>query len=631
MIRSCGANVANQESTVDNAVENLGIRPAESLASTERALRDHGLFGTIALIALSVLTCLVGLHEGPPMGDHECINALAARNAMQSGDWLIPIVNDAPLIRKMPLGTWLIGASSIVTGHPRGAPPVTLFSARLPSALAGIGTALVTAWLGSMLFGRGRGLIAGFICAGCAATVYFSRNSQVDMVLTFFTTLAFACFWRGAMHEQPSRWFMAWFYVAFALAMMAKAPLPLATVGLSLFTYWFIATPFLAATSGATQSSDGNLYRWLRELARQVSRVRTLWLLPGVAVFVVIVGAWPGYVSTQVDNALALWRIEYLSRFTGELSDKARPAWYYLQHIFGLTMPFMLSIPEAVVAPFLGRYAAQRKGLAFAFTWALVATAFLSASEFKRPHYLLSVIPAYCLLLAPVIDRLFFGVINVKARGTRIACRVLPILLAIAGIVGGVLIRQKYPALLTTYVIAFLAVFLVWTAACWAHTRDQRLSSFALLNLGVPVLVLVMWPALGKGAGLNAEADALAVAIHDHGIEPDRSLYWIDGQPSFSIQFYHGVKIKRLVNEIEMAGIRQGRRDVSEEVYQEIVRQVQKRLSEDPPVYFIVSAGGFDLLSRRTDFTVHEVFRLNGFHEDAEDELVVFTRGTRGD
>lgn len=614
---------------MNNSVGSVSGISGGGPAPHELSSRDHGLFGLIALITMSVLTCLVGLHEGPPMGDHECINALAARNALQSGDWVIPMVNDAPLIRKMPLGVWLIAAASYRPGAAAGSVPVTLFSARLPSALAGIGTVLVTAWLGSMLFGRRGGLIAGFLYAGCAATVYYSRNAQVDMVLTFFTALAFACFWRGAIHEKPSRWFMAWFYIAFALAMMAKAPLPLATVGLSLFAYWFVTIPVLDASIGGQHPSDGFLRRWLHELVGRVSRLRTLWLLPGIAVFVIVVGIWPAYVSTQVDNALALWRIEYLSRFSGELSDKIRPAWYYLPIIFGLTLPFMLSIPEAVVALFLPRYVAQRRGLAYAFTWALVATLLLSASVFKRNHYLLSVIPAYCLLLAPVIDRLFFGVVSFAGRGVRFACRILPALLAVGGIAGGVLVRQKHPGLFAPYAIVFVAVFLVWTAACWAYARDRRLSSFALLNLGVPVVVLVMWPALGKGAGLNAETDALAAAITEHGIRPTNVVYWVDGQPNFTLPFYHGIPIRRLISEVEMASLRTGRREVSSEVYLEIVRRLQERLRDEPPAYFIVTAGYFDLLSRRTDLAINVVFRLNGFHSEEEDELVVFTRNTR--
>jgi hypothetical protein len=357
--------------------------------------------------------------------------------------------------------------------------------------------------------------------------------------------------------------------------------------------------------------------------------LRTLWLIPGVVVFVILVGVWPAYVSTQVDNALELWRIEYLSRFTGELSDKTQPVWYYLPLLFGLTLPFMLSIPEAVVAPFLPRYAAQRRGLAYAFTWALAATWFLSSSGFKRPHYLLSVIPAYCLLLAPVIDRLFFGVVSTAGRGARFTCRILPALLAVGGIAGGVLVRQKYPDLLTPYAIGVGAALLVWTAACWAYARDRRLSSFALLNLGVPVVVLAIWPALGKGAGLNAETDALAVAITEHGIRPTDVVYWVDGQPNFTLSFYHGIPIRRLISEVEMASLRTGRREVSSEVYLELVRRLQERLRDEPPAYFIVAAGHYNLLSRRTDLAVKAVVRLNGFYSEQEDELVVFTRDVR--
>jgi hypothetical protein len=189
------------------------------------------------------------------------------------------------------------------------------------------------------------------------------------------------------------------------------------------------------------------------------------------------------------------------------------------------------------------------------------------------------------------------------------------------------MVQQKYAGLFVPYSIAVVTVFLVWTAACWAYARDRRLSSFALLNLGVPVLLLVIWPALGKGAGLNAEADALAAAFREHGIGANNVIHWVDGQPSFTIQFYHDLKIPRLINEIDMAGLREGRREVSEGVYAEIVRRVQERLKDDPPSYFIVSAGQYDLLSRRAEVNCREVFRLQRFHEDAEDELVAFTRG----
>jgi len=93
---------------------------------------------TMALTLFALLTCVFGLWAGPRMGDHECINALAARNALQGGSWLIPELGDVPLIRKMPLGVWAIGASSAAVGVvDPSAREVTPFTARLPSAIAG--------------------------------------------------------------------------------------------------------------------------------------------------------------------------------------------------------------------------------------------------------------------------------------------------------------------------------------------------------------------------------------------------------------------------------------------------------------------------------------------------------------
>ena len=148
-------------------------------------------------------------------------------------------------------------------------------------------------------------------------------------------------------------------------------------------------------------------------------------------------------------------------------------------------------------APFLPRHRSHRKGLAFAFTWAIVGTCFLSASAFKRPHYVLSLIPAYCLLLGPVIDRLFFGEVAVAKRGVQFACRLLPVLIALAAVAGGVALDRQYPELLRTYVLAIVLAVSLWAAACRSFARDRRVVSFAELNLGVLALLLAIWPGMG--------------------------------------------------------------------------------------------------------------------------------------
>ena len=595
----------------------------EDTGSTPTGRRTAGL---VALIALSAVTCFYGLGSGPPLGDHESINALAARSSIQSGEWIIPTLGDAPRVRKTPLGIWLIGAASTLTGAPDGAPPVTSLSARLPSAVAGFATVMVVFWLGSMLYGYRGGLVGGFICAGCTATVFYSHNAQVDMVLTLFTTLSFACFWRGAMHERPSRWAMAAFYPAFALAMLAKAPLPLAIVGLSLGVYWFVTVPALAAGRQGDGPRLPLAHRWAWAFKTQLSRLRTLWLVPGTLLFAVLAGAWPVYVYTHVDNALDLWRIEYLGRYAGELSSRTHPAWYYIPLVFALTVPFMASVPEAVASPFVARYKPLRQELSFLFTWAIVGTCFLSTAVFKRPHYLLSVMPAYCLLLAPVIDRFFFGAVPALARLGRATCYSLPVLLAAAGVAGGAALERQYPELLKPYAIAYSGAFLVWTAACFAYAQNRRLVSFVFVNLGVPILLLVMWPAAAKGLTVNAEAQALIKGLSEHGISPEDELIWADKRPNASVEFYSGLKIRRLIDANEMAGLRRQRQSVSGAVFQETAKRVRERLREDRPVYLILRAKHYELLSRHNDAHTRVLFQLDGFQADEEDNLVVFTQ-----
>jgi len=607
----------------------------------------------VLLVAFAALTCCAGVHEGPQLGHHECINALAARESLRTGEWLIPKIGDTPKIRKTPLGIWLIGGSSYLLNGPNADRPVTELTARLPSAVAAFANVLLVWWLGSMLYGPRCGLTAGFIMAACGATIFFGRNAQVDMLLTMFTTLSFACFWRATAGDKgiaqaarsgaqvgapkgeialwrrilrPSTPWMAAFYVSLGLAMMAKAPLPLAIVGLSLAIYWFVAVPLRSATEPLSPAHESFVRAAISGFWEQVRRSRSLWLPPGLVVFLIVAGAWPLYVSTRVENAWALWRIEYLARFSGEMGDQVRSFWYYVPFIFGLTFPYMLSIPEASAAPFLAGYKSFRSGLLYVWSWALAGTVFLSASSFKRPHYLVSVVPAYCLLLAPVIDRLFFGETNCAGRGAKAACRILSAVLGVAVVAGVYWTYKIYPAMSTVYLVGGGAVLILWVSAIRDYPRNQRLASFTKLNLGIPLLVLLFWPAIGRSVVFNAEGQALAAGLREHGVKVGEIVYWVDGQEDTSIEFYAGYRIRRLIDELEMAELRRSRRTVSTEVYTEYARRIQEQLQRPEPVYLIVSAGRHQLLEQHARIASRVLFKLTGFHKDAEDDLVVITQ-----
>jgi 4-amino-4-deoxy-L-arabinose transferase-like glycosyltransferase len=604
-------------------VEIVPDPPGEGTVDRSEQWRRLGVLG---LAAFALVTCFVGLHEGPSLGDHECINALAARQALESGHWLIPYLGETPRIRKPPLGIWLIAAASYAVDGPAASPPVSEYAARLPSAIAAWGTVLLVYWLGRQMYGHRAGLTSGFVSAGCVGTILYAHSAQVDMVLAFFTTLAFACFWRGALHPKPQRRFMVAFYVAFALAMMAKAPLPLVTVGLALAVYWFVTAPLMTIGEGSPAGSAASLRGLGAAVGRQFKRLGDLWIVPGIILWLLLAGAWPVYVYARVDNALALWRMEYLDRFTGEMTDRSQPLWYYIPILFGLTAPFLLSLPEAVAASFLPRYHTYRKGLAFAFTWAIVGTCFLSASVFKRPYYVLSLLPAYCLLIGPVIDRLFFGKVAASRRTVLTTCGLLPVLVVAAAIAGGVLLEREYPRLLRSYAPAAALASVLWTAACWAYARNRRIVSFAELNLGVLVLLLATWPGVRDAVTMNPEGEALAQALRVHGVRPDDTLLLVDGRPDASVEYYSGYPVRRLINEVEMTSLRTHRRTLSSDLYQEYARRIREKLAASRPVYLILTAKHLEMLNRNTDIDLAVLFHLSGFHHRPGDELVVITQ-----
>ena len=104
-----------------------------------------------------------------------------------------------------------------VSVHFAGVAP---FAARLPSALAAIGVAVVTARLGILLGGPRLGLLAGLMVSANLGIFLYGRLVKPDLPFILCIMLAYAGFilaYRGA-----GRWALATFYAALGVASLAK-------------------------------------------------------------------------------------------------------------------------------------------------------------------------------------------------------------------------------------------------------------------------------------------------------------------------------------------------------------------------------------------------------------------------
>ncbi len=584
----------------------------------------------VCVLALALISSLWGLEGGPPLSDHEAMVAQSAREVRLHGHWLLPTFNESPSIRKPPLQYWLVAIASWLVDPPGQQPPVSATAARFTSAMGAFLMVVFVYILGKGMYGVRAGLVGALILTSCASFQFFSHNAQTDLLCATLMTGAMALFWLGIRRPRFRNRYLPGFYALFGLSMLSKAPLPLALIGLTLFVYWFGTIPVSATFSGSDRASGVS---WDRELIgrmwRQVRRLSRLWFIPGVVLLLMLSFWWHVCVLIRVENAWSLWRTEYLDRYAGLLSDNPKPFWYYLPLLFVLVVPFLLSLPEAFLAPFMNVYRKHRAGLLFVLTWVVVETVFLSTSPFKRPHYLLPVLPGLCLLLAPVIDELFFGIVQASRDQIRVAILAILGVLIVGGPIALYLLAQVNPQV---FWLAWRGAFIPGIGivlCCALFYYGQRLASLVTLSLMSVLLFGWIWSALGRSE-FQKDILHLADRLKNYPMGPNDGVTWGIGRTDARLSFYSGMNIPQLFCPMDLAGRRRGRLEVPEDLVAEGIRMIRERLEGGRREYLIFESDKLDRMSKIRIEDVgkvryREVFRVSKNAEDPDDAWVVVT------
>lgn len=216
------------------------------------------------LLAVAAALTLPNLGVSSLWDVDEGVNAEAAREMMEAGTWVIPTFNFELRTAKPVMLYWLQRASYTAFG-------VSEWSARLPSALAGWATVLLTYELARRMFGRSTGLLAGVVLASAVEFCLLAHAATPDATLLLFTVLTYFLFWTG--QESNGRGWWAPTAAACGLAVLTKGPIGVALPGL-------VIVLFLA---------------WNRELYRLLDR-RLAW---GVLAGLMVAGPWYGLVTAE--------------------------------------------------------------------------------------------------------------------------------------------------------------------------------------------------------------------------------------------------------------------------------------------------------------------------------------------
>ena len=267
------------------------------------------------LLAVAAALTLPNLGAAGLWDVDEGVNAEAAREMAEAGTWVVPTFNYELRTAKPVMLYWVQRASYAAFG-------VGEWSARLPSALAGWLTVLLTYELARRQFGRPTGLLAGVVLASAVEFCVLAHAATPDATLLLFTVLTYLLFWVG--HENGSRRWWLPCAAACGLAALTKGPVGVALPGLVFLLY----------------------FGWNRELGRLVDR-RLGW---AVLVFLLVAGPWYAVVAAETRGAWpkAFFLNENVNRALTPMEDHRGPVFYHAAALLALFAPWSVFLGGVV-------------------------------------------------------------------------------------------------------------------------------------------------------------------------------------------------------------------------------------------------------------------------------------------
>lgn len=353
----------------------------------EKAERLSGLSDCKKDILVLLLFCflmfLPGLGLRDPWPADEPRFALAAKHMVETGQWFFPVLGDEYYPDKPPLFMWMIAAGYALTGNLNVA-------FLIPSALAAMGVILLVYDLGTRLWSRREGLAAAASLLIMVQFIIQGKTAQIDMVLTFWTTLALYGMVRYLLLGDAIAWFLAG---SFCMG------LGIVTKGVGFLPIFLLIAYGLALWRGWTPLNRSVGWRVL---------LSPVFMILGTLVWFV-----PMWLLVEIANdpALTAYRDNILFHQTAERYVRSwthiKPFWYYIVSVMPWSwLPFSLLIVN-YSRQWWGR---MKKGDSRFWTlilWFLMVLAFFSLSQGKRGVYILPMAPAFALLLGAVQEKVF--------------------------------------------------------------------------------------------------------------------------------------------------------------------------------------------------------------------------------
>lgn len=290
----------------------------------------------------------------------------AAREMVESGDYIVPHLNYQIYFSKPILIYWLISSAYHVLG-------VNEFAGRIWSAIMATALVLCTYWTLRCIHNKRSALLAGAILASSPLVVTFARMSLVDM--TFSSLLGIA--WCGLLMTvaTDSRKWWPVIYAALGLSVLTKGPAGLVLFALACVTYLIAVRPG---------------WSWIGE---QFKKVHFIW---GLTIMSAIVFPWNLAVGLATDwlYPKVFYLYENVGRYAGQTNHNHPEPWFYLLVLAYGFFPWVMFLPFALRNPrqLHDDQPRLRTAVVLSLAWTAAVFGFFTLATTKLQTY---VLPAF--------------------------------------------------------------------------------------------------------------------------------------------------------------------------------------------------------------------------------------------